>query len=88
MSKQASMAGVAIRRQVRVVLTLGLRAGRGKMAKAALWSGLEALGFSFSEADLDGAMEWNQSRGLIDYRWNAELEFDEWFLTDRGRSHE
>jgi hypothetical protein len=36
--------------------------------------------------DVEKALKWNQSRGFVDYQYNAEFETDEWSLTDRGRA--
>jgi hypothetical protein len=83
---------IALRRRVRVALSVAARAGRKAVSLEVIRAGIEALGFPLSTdaeiASLREAMEWNQSRGLIDYSWNAELEIDEWFLTERGRTHE
>jgi hypothetical protein len=83
---------IALRRRVRVALSVAARAGRKAVSLEVIRAGIEALGFPLStEAEMDAlreAMEWNQSRGLIDYSYNAELEIDEWFLTERGRTHE
>jgi hypothetical protein len=32
------------------------------------------------------AIEWNQERGFIDYRFDADNEVDSWFLTERGKA--
>lgn len=83
---------IALRRRVRVALSVAARAGRKAVSLEVIRAGIEALGFPLATeaeiASLREAMEWNQSRGLIDYSWNAELEIDEWFLTERGRTHE
>lgn len=83
---------IALRRRVRVALSVAARAGRKAVSLEVIRAGIEALGFPLSTeteiASLREAMEWNQSRGLIDYSWNAELEIEEWFLTERGRTHE
>ncbi len=31
------------------------------------------------------AIEWNQERGFIDYRYDPDNEVDSWFLTERGK---
>jgi len=38
--------------------------------------------------DLRVSIEWNQGKGWIDYRYNADQERDEWFLSERGRQKE
>lgn len=40
------------------------------------------------QAAVQEAMDWNHDRGHVDYRFNSELEWDEWFLTPRGRKQE
>lgn len=40
------------------------------------------------EAAVQAALDWNHDRGWVDYRYNSELEWDEWFLTPRGREKE
>ena len=42
--------------------------------------------FEVTEADLQEAIEWNQSKGFIDYKWDSDSEVDSWFLTERGRA--
>jgi hypothetical protein len=37
-------------------------------------------------ADVNAAMLWNQSKGFIDFVYNAEFERDEWHLTNRGKN--
>jgi hypothetical protein len=83
---------IALRPRVRVALSVAARAGRRAISLEVIRAGIEALGFPLSSPEeitaLREAMEWNQSRGLVDYSYNAELEIDEWFLTERGRTHE
>ena len=41
-----------------------------------------------SETDVRNALLWNQSKGFVDYTFNAQFERDEWFLTARGKAQE
>jgi len=41
-----------------------------------------------TEVDVRNALLWNQSKGFVDYTFNAQFERDEWFLTERGKSQE
>lgn len=53
---------------------------------------LEVLNEFFAEKvtidELRTALEWNQSKGYIDYRQNGDKDRIEWFLTDLGRHKE
>jgi hypothetical protein len=40
------------------------------------------------EGMVQKALDWNHDRGFVDYRYNTELEWDEWFLTERGKRQE
>jgi hypothetical protein len=40
------------------------------------------------EGAVQAALDWNHDRGWVDYRYNGELEWDEWFLTPRGQQKE
>lgn len=39
-----------------------------------------------SEGDVTTALRWNQSKGYVDFTFNAEFERDEWHLTERGKT--
>ena len=55
--------------------------------EAMIVAGLNQLvPFEVSQADARDAMEWNQERGFIDYRYDTEREADSWFLTERGKA--
>lgn len=38
--------------------------------------------------ELRAAISWNHTKGLIEYRHNADEERNEWFLTAEGRQKE
>ena len=40
------------------------------------------------EGSVMAALSWNHDRGWVDYRYNGELGWDEWFLTARGKEKE
>lgn len=40
------------------------------------------------ESSVQAWLDWNHDRGWVDYRYNGELEWDEWFLTPRGKQKE
>ena len=40
------------------------------------------------EAMVQAAINWNHDRGLVDFRFNRTMEWDEWFLTERGQTKE
>lgn len=44
--------------------------------------------FICDERTVQAALDWNHDRGWVDYRYNSELEWDEWFLTPRGKAKE
>lgn len=86
MSKEPTMPDLALRAAVRNALS-ALPAKR-KASKAVLKSGLQALGFQPTEAQIDAAIEWNHERNFVDFVFNHDIEQDEWFLTERGRAKE
>jgi len=45
-------------------------------------------GLACDEGMVQGALDWNHDRGWVDYRFNNELEWDEWFITSRGKQQE
>lgn len=77
---------VALRAEVRRVISA--MPGNMKVTKAVLLAGLKAQGFAPGDMHLDEAVEWNQSRGYLDYRYDTDIDQDVWFLTDRGREKE
>ena len=53
---------------------------------------LDALGGMMPEPvtyeELRKSIEWNHSRNFIEYRFNGDMERNEWFLTDAGKQKE
>lgn len=78
---------IELRKQVRVVLS-ALPSARPRIARVVIKAKLESLGFTFTDAELDEAIEWNHSHNFIDYRHNHDLEADEWHLTEKGAARE
>jgi hypothetical protein len=85
-NKEPTVGEIALRSAVRSVLSA--LPARRRATMAVLRSGLSALGFAPTDAQLNGAIEWNHSRNFIDYARNHDIDQDEWFLTDRGRAKE
>lgn len=77
---------VALRAEVRRVISAMPPAM--KVTKAVLLAGLKAQGFAPGDMHLDEAIEWNLSRGYIDYRYDTDIDQDVWFLTPRGLAKE
>lgn len=42
--------------------------------------------FEVTKEDTREAIEWNQERGFIDYRFDTDMDVDSWFLTERGKA--
>lgn len=63
-----------------------------QLKPATPWTAKSLLGLIKSEysdateADVRNALLWNQEKGFIDYKYNAQFERDEWHLTERGKA--
>ncbi len=77
---------IVTRKKLREVLAL--RPSR-KFTEPMLLEGVTALmPERVSVDELRAAIEWNHSRGFIEFAHNEDLERDEWFLTGKGKSKE
>ena len=76
-----------LRRQVRVILSA--RPAATLTAEGYIAAGLSRF---FPErihaSDMQSALEWNEARGWVEKRWNADEERNEWMLSGRGRIKE
>lgn len=75
-----------VRRKIREVLAMapGRRFTEGML--------LDAVGqlvpFELPDSELRVGLEWNIESGFVDYKFNRDMDRDEWFLTDRGLAKE
>ena len=79
---------IEIRNQVR--RTLATRPEDETMPEPYLFVALEAFfgKGKITAGDMMQALQWNEGRGWVEKRRNADLERNEWKLTERGRVKE
>jgi hypothetical protein len=79
---------ILVRRQLRTILS-ALPVNRQQVSEEFLVEQLSRFFPSKATVnELRNALEWNQSRGFIDYRHNTDEDRVEWFLTDAGKHKE
>lgn len=76
-----------IRKQVRLVLS-AVAADRSLNEPFILEGLRRFFPEEISAEELMAALQWNEARGWVERRWNAEYERTEWLLTRRGRTQE
>lgn len=65
--------------------TMQLAPGR-KFTVKALRAQIRSEYPEVTEEEVTTALRWNQSKGYVDFTFNAEFERDEWYLTERGKT--
>jgi hypothetical protein len=76
-----------LRQKVREVLGM-VPAGRMCTESMLIESARRLVPFDVSDDEVRDAIEWNQQRGFVDFRYDAEAEVDSYFLTERGKGRE
>lgn len=78
---------ITLRAKIREVLD-AVPAGR-KIPAERIADDLRTIGYEVTHEspEFQEAREWNHKRNFIDFEYNHDFERDEWFLTEKGRSH-
>lgn len=82
---------IIIRAQVRKALSIAPRRQGGKrsLSEDSLKLAVERLiGGTISVPEFQSALEWNHSRNLVEFAYDADAEANFWELTDKGREKE
>ncbi len=75
-----------LRRKVREVLVM---APTRRFTEAMIADAVgQLVPFDVPPNEIRVAIDWNLESGLVDYKFNRDLDRDEWSLTDRGLAKE